>query len=169
MQQRARQSGRLTKLASAAVVAAFVMLSPAAAAAQRGGRPLTVTGNQGLAFGTVFPGVPMTVSRTDALNAGQFQIRGANGSPVRVDFTLPAAMTGPGGMTLPMVFGAADGGYAQSNAIGAAIPFDPRTPLSTALSGQGRLFLWLGGQILPPAQLAPGAYSATITVTVTYL
>jgi hypothetical protein len=162
-------------MAGAVLVAAFVMFGPSLRAAEaqgrppRPGRPLTATGSQGITFGTVFPGVPAVVSRTDALNAGQFQIRGANNALVQVDFTLPAAMMGPGGATMAMVFGAADGGYSQTSAIGSATGFDPRAPLQTTLSGQGRLYLWLGGQLLPPAQIAPGAYSATITVTVTYL
>lgn len=167
MVQRSRRFGRLMTLASAVLVAAFVMLRPAPLAAQ-GGRPVTATGSQGITFGTVFPGVVTTVSRTDALNAGQFQIRGARGAQVQVVFTLPAAMTGPGGASMPLVFGAGDAGYAQTNAIASATAFDPRVPLVTTLSQQGRLFLYLGGQIQPPAQLAPGAYTATITVTVTY-
>lgn len=160
--------GRL--VAGAAFVAALGVSRPHDAVAQgRGNRPITATGNQGLSFGTVFPGVPVTILRTDALNAGQFQIRGANGSLVQVQFTLPAALTGPSGSTVPLVFGAADGGVSPSPTIGTATSFDPRTPLQATLSGQGRLYLYLGGRLTPPAQLAPGAYSATITITVTYL
>ncbi len=152
----------------AACIAALVASRPEIAAAQRGNRPVTATGSQGLNFGTVFPGIAVQVLRTDAVNSGQYQIRGTNGGQVQVTFTLPSAMTGPGGSQLPLSFGAGDGGYSQSPTIAAATGFDPRTPLVATLSGQGRLYLYLGGKVSPPAQIAPGAYSATVTITVIY-
>ncbi len=152
----------------AACIAALVASRPEIAAAQRGNKPVSATGNQALNFGTVFPGLNKTVLRTDAVNSGQFQIRGTNGGQVQVTFTLPAAMAGPGGSQLPLSFGANDGGYSQSPTISAATAFDPRTPLVTLLSGQGRLYLYLGGTVAPPRQITSGAYSATITCTVIY-
>ncbi len=153
----------------AACIAALVASGPRIAAAQaHGGKPVTTTGSQALNFGTVFPGFMHSVLRTDAVNSGQFQVRGQNAVQVQVTFTLPSAMTGPGGAQLPLSFGANDGGYSQSPTISAATAFDPRTPLVTLLSGQGRLYLYLGGTVNPPAQLTPGAYSATITCTVIY-
>ncbi len=153
--------------AGAALAAALIMSSPDVARAQ--GRPASVQLVQGLNFGTVFPGLPTSISRTDALNSGQVQIRGSNGSLVRVDFTLPAAMNGPGGATMPLSFLAGDGGYATTNSISTATAFDPNASLSTALSGQGRLYLFFGGRVAPPSQIAPGSYTATITITVTYI
>ncbi len=163
----ARRFGRL--VTGAACIAALVASRPEVALAQvHGNKPVSATGSQALAFGTVFPGIAHTVLRTDAVNSGQFQIRGSNGSQVQVTFTLPTAMMGPGGAQLPFSFGANDGGYSQSPTISAATAFDPRTPLVTTLSGQGRLYLYLGGTVSPPAQITPGAYSATITCTVIY-
>lgn len=161
------QLGRL--VAGAAVIAALVASGPGVAMAQaHGGKPVTVTGSQALSFGTVFPGLPHAILRTDAINSGQFQVRGQNGVQVQVTLTLPAAMTGPGGSQLPLSFGANDGGYAQSPTIAAATGFDPRASLLTTLSGQGRLYLYLGGSVSPPGRITPGAYSATITCTVVY-
>lgn len=168
MQPQALKSvGRV--VAGAAVIAALGVSRPHAVVAQgHGGKPITATANQNLTFGTVIPGVAVMILRTDALNSGQFQIRGQNGQPVQVVFTLPTALVGPSGSQLPLSFGAADGGYATSPTIGTATSFDPRTALNATLSGQGRLYLYLGGRVTPPAQLAPGAYSATITITVIY-
>ncbi len=167
MEAGARQFGRL--VTGAAMIAALVASRPGIAAAQgHGGKPITATGSQTLSFGTVFPGIRHSVLRTDAVNSGQFQIRGQNGVQVQVTFTLPTAMTGPGGAQLPFAFGANDGGYSQTPTIATATGFDPRTPLVTTLSGQGRLYLYLGGTIAPPTRIAPGAYSAIITCTVIY-
>ena len=165
-----RVEGSARRLVScAATFAALAASQVGMALAQgHGNKPLTNTGSQTLAFGTVFPGLRHAVLRTDAVNSGQFQIRGQNGGQVTVTFTLPAAMTGPGGSQLPLTFGANDGGYSQSPTISAATGFDPRTPLVTTLSGQGRLYLYLGGAVSPPSRITPGAYSATITCTVIY-
>jgi hypothetical protein len=121
-----------------------------------------------LDFGAVFPGVPAVVSRTDAARSGQFDLRGANQAEVSVTLTLPAALVGPGGQTVPLQFGADDGGYAQNNTIGAATAFDPRTPLVTRLSVSGRLFIWLGGMALPSPTQPSGDYTATITLVAAY-
>lgn len=131
------------------------------------GRPLGVAGQQALAFGVVFPGLPVSVSRTDALRTGQYQITGQKNSSVRITFTLPAAMqSGPA--TLPLVFGSGDGGWSPQGAIATAQAFDPRVPLVTALSGNGRLSIYLGGTAVPSPQLGAGTYTATITLTVCY-
>lgn len=153
---------------SAVTLAALFVVWAGSAAGVAAQQP-TPTGSQNLSFGTVFPGVPVTVSRTDPANSGQFQVRGTRRALVQIDFTLPAALTGPSGGTAPLVFGAADGGWSASPSIGSATQFDPRTPLQTTLGANGRLYLFLGGQLVPPAQLPSGAYSATITITVTYL
>lgn len=151
------------------VLAAAVPLMSQAALAQGGNRPVSVTTRQALSFGTVIPGVPVTVSRTDPLAAGQVEIRGNRGVQVSIQITLPATMSGPFGATMPMSFGSADGGYAQTNSIATATAFDPRSPLVATLSGQGRLFIYLGGTVSPPVTQRAGAYSATITVTAAYL
>lgn len=167
-QQSFRTSNGSTGRSAVLIAALFAVWGAAPAAAQQP-RPLTPTGTQNLQFGTVLPGVPVTVLRTDPAFSGQFQVRGTARAPVRVDLTLPAALTGPSGSSLPLLFGAADGGWSTSPSINSATGFDPRTPLTTTLSTAGRLYLFLGGQVVPPGQLLPGPYSATITITVTYL
>jgi hypothetical protein len=156
-------------LATAALLGAAVLAGGGVTTAAAQGRPLSVRPSQGLTFGVVIAGVPTAVSRTDALNAGQLEIRGSRGTQVRVDFTLPAAMTGPGGALMPLTFGANDGGWSQTPSIATALGFDPRVPLFATLSGNGRVYLYLGGTVTPAARQAPGAYTATITVTASYL
>lgn len=140
---------------------------PVHAQGRAGGRPLSVFGRQTLTFGAVLPGVPTTISRTDALNAGEFEVRGQKDAQIQIDLTLPAAMTS-GTLSLPLRFGPADGGYSQSGTIAAANVFDPRVQLVTALSSNGRLYVYLGGTALPSPQQGPGAYAGTIVLTVAY-
>ena len=136
---------------------------------QGGGRPLRAMGIQDLDFGTILPGVPTTVLRTDPLNSGQFEIRGQRLTEVLVDLVLPPDLVGPSGLSIPLVFGPGSAGYSSTGAIGAQLGFDPDVPQALTLPGNGRDTIFLGGIALPPAQLAAGTYSATITVTLTYL
>lgn len=148
------------------VLAAAALTPPRAAQCQA--RPLTAGGSRQLDFGSLFPGVPATVLRTDAVRAGRFNLRGTRRVEVRISFTLPAALTAPGGRTLPLLFGAGDGGFATSNTIGAATAFDPRVPLITRLGNSGRLFVWMGGRALPSTTQSAATYTGTITLTSAY-
>jgi hypothetical protein len=147
------------------------LVLPAAAGAQgpgNGGRPLNALNRQMLDFGTLFAGTPMKVSRFDALRAGQFELRGAKGSEVRLDLGLPSALNGPGGAKVPLGFGPGDGGYSRDGTIATAAPFDPRSALITTLSGTGRLYLFLGGTASPATRQTAGTYAGTVTLTIAY-
>jgi hypothetical protein len=133
------------------------------------GKPLNVTGVRGITFGVVFPGVPSVVLRTDAANAGQFDIGYAKFSNIQITFALPAAMNGPAGATMPLVFGANDGGYSSPETITSQVGFDPRVAFATALDKNGRAAVFLGGRAQPAASQRAGNYTATITMTVTVL
>ena len=133
------------------------------------GKPLNITGVRGLTFGAVFPGVPRVVSRTDPANAGQFDIGYAKFSPIQLSFTLPIAMVGPAGATMPLVFGSSDAGYSSPETITSQVGFDPRQPFSTMLDKNGRAAVFIGGAANPAANQRAGAYTATITLTVTVL
>ena len=151
-----------------AVVTALLLGSslPREAAAQK---PLTVTGARSLAFGIVFPGVPTVVLRTDVVNSGQVDILGAHNALVQLQFTLPASLTGPAGATMPVTFGANDGGYSPPQLIGNQVPFDPRVPFATTLDKNGKVSVYLGGTANPTTSQRAGSYSGTVTLTVTYL
>ena len=146
---------------------ALVATLPPALGAQ--GKPLNVTGVRGLTFGVVFPGVPRVVLRTDAANAGQFDIGHAKFSPIQITFTLPAVMNGPAGATMPLVFGANDGGYSSPETITSQVGFDPRVAFATALDKNGRAAVFLGGRAQPAPSQRAGNYTATITMTITVL
>jgi len=133
------------------------------------GKPLTVTGIHNLTFGAVFPGVPRVISRTDPANAGQFDVGQAKFANILLTFTLPSVMVGPAGATMPLVFGANDAGYSSPETITSQVGFDPRLPFSTALDKNGRAAVFIGGRAQPLASQRAGAYSATITLTVTVL
>jgi hypothetical protein len=153
---------------SLALLPLLLALALPARAVEGQARPLTAVGQRQLDFGNLFPGVPATVLRTDALRSAAFEVRGTRFAEVRVDFTLPATLTAPGGRVLTLAFAAGDGGYAQTNAIGAATAFDPRVPLVTRLANTGRLFIWLGGTALPSPTQAAATYTGTITLTSAY-
>ena len=131
-------------------------------------RALVATGARTMDFGNLFPGVQSTILRTDAVRAGRFNLTGARRLEVRIDFTLPAALVGPGGRTVPLQFAAGDGGFALANNIATATAFDPRVQLVTRLSNRGRLFVWLGATALPSPTQQAATYTATITMTAAY-
>jgi hypothetical protein len=145
------------------------MLSAAAPPALRAQRPLTVTGVRGITFGAVFPGVPRVIPRTDPAGSGQFDIRGPNRAQVLLAFLLPLTMTGPAGAQLPLAFSSSDAGYSQSQSIGSQVGFDPKQPFTAVLSNNGRGSVFMGATANPAANQRAGAYTATITLTVTIL
>jgi hypothetical protein len=160
----ARRWREATATRLVAAVAMLVVTAPAA----RSQKPLSGAGTNPLTFGAVFPGVRTSVPRTDAVRAGSFDVRGTKNLQVRFDFALPAAMTNARGQTMALVFGVADGGYATTRSIGTAAAFDPRVPLLARLGNTGRLYIWLGGAVVPSAQQGSGTYSATVTMTMAY-
>lgn len=154
---------RLSRLLIA--VLAVGLAGPGPAAAQFG--PFAF-GFRNLAFGSLLPGVPEAVSPADGSRSGRFLIFGLRRAEVQIDFSLPAALAGPGGQALPLQFGPTDGGFSTTPATGSMVVFDPRVPLVTRLGNSGLLYLWLGGTALPSGQQPAGSYSATITITVAY-
>ncbi len=158
----------MTRSEWAAVTVGLLLCTWVVPARAQKGRPLNVSGGQSLTFGTIFGGVPATVPRTDAARAGEFQITGAKSTPVRITFTLPAALS-LGGQTVPVQFASGDGGVSASGTIGTATAFDPRVPLTATLSAQGRLYLYLGGTALAGTQAPAGTYAANITVNACYV
>ena len=147
-----------------ALVAVAAVLSSELAAQ----RNLGATGRQDLDFGMVIPGVPTIIDPVDRRSNGQFEVRGQRRAEVEVRLTLPAALRSTVGPVIPLQFGAGDAAFSRNRSIRNAQYFDPRTALVTRLGFSGRLFVFLGGTALPPAQLAQGEYTAQITLTVAY-
>jgi len=163
-----RPSGYITsKMLRVLGAAAWaVLLSQTPLRAQ--GRPLVPAGIQDLTFGTLIPGIQVHVLRTDPVGSGQFSLRGQKDSQVQMQFILPATMAGPLSATLPLSFGATDGGFSATESITNQAAFDPRGPALGTLSGNGRATIFLGGTAIPAPTQAAGSYSATITLTVSY-
>lgn len=152
------------------VLALLAVGIPALAASLNGqGRPVRVNGVRSVSFGTVFPGISKSVLRTDALNSGRFDIRAAAGSQLQLSFALPAAMTGPGGASMPLSFGGNDAGFSATQSVASQVGFDPRVPFVATLGPPpGRAAVFLGGTVTPLAAQAAGSYTGTITLTVVY-
>lgn len=155
------------KLSSWLVVGATLASVAAPLGAQ--GKSLTVTGVRALTFGAVLPGVPLVVTRTDPANSGEFEIRGVKDAQVQLSFALPSVMNGPAGAQMPIAFGSSDAGYSQSQAIGSQVGFDPKQPFVATLSRNGRGSVFIGATANPLANQRAGAYTATLTLTVTAL
>lgn len=147
-----------------------VTVLPALSASLHGqGRPVRVNGVRSVSFGTVFPGISKSVARTDALNSGRFDIRAAAGSQLQLSFALPAAMTGPGGATMPLSFGGSDAGFSATQSVASQVGFDPRVPFVATMGGPpGRAAVFLGGTVTPLVAQPAGSYTGTITLTVVY-
>jgi len=161
-----RPSGTVHLTRGLIVLAATLLGVVGLASAQ--GRPLRATGTRGMTFGSLLPGVPAHVSRSDPARSGEFELRGERFAVLQLDFLLPTGMTGPFGATMPLTFDAADGGFSSAESITAQTAFDPRAPAYGRLSNNGRATVFLGGTARPSANQRAGAYAASITLTVSY-
>lgn len=144
------------------------LLASPAAAQGHGGRQIRVLGVRGLTFGSLIAGMPSAVLRTDPARSGQFDITAQNGEVILVSFSLPSAMTGPGGASLPLMFAGTDAGFSQEQTINDQVAFDPRTAYLGTTSQQGRASIFLGGTAMPAFNQPPGDYSGTVTLTIAY-
>jgi hypothetical protein len=130
--------------------------------------PITVAGVSPLEFGDVLPGVSLSIERTVAA-AGKFTVTGQGSANVYLNFTLPEDLIGPAAAELPITFSATDAGTSTTDDQGTATAFDPSTPnYERTLSAGGALSVWIGGTVSPTVNQGSGAYSADITLTVTY-
>lgn len=122
--------------------------------------PLTVTGQQDLDFGDVFPGAAKTVVVADA-SAGRWLASGQSGAEVTLTFSLPANLLS-GGNTLPISFGANSAGHHTSNAPGSALTFDPAAGATANVGvAPAELYVWVGGTVNPAANQPQGLYTGT--------
>jgi hypothetical protein len=128
--------------------------------------PLMAIARNDLTFGTVLPGINVTVPARD-IHSGLFEIAGPSGASVRVEFNLPANLVASHGAFLPVAFGAADG-YAsfRVGVPGVGQFFNPHGPLIGALDPHGKLFVHIGGTAMPNRPQPGGAYRAIIYLTV---
>lgn len=151
------------------VVALIFCLALTFGASRSVAAQITVRGVRGLAFGTVVPGIPGQVLRTDPVKSGQFEIQGPFLTFIRLTFTLPTVLNGPLGATMPLSFAANDAGYSISNAIGNQTAFNPAQSYQSLIWIGGRSGVWLGGRVAPIAGQRAGNYTGTVVLSVVVL
>lgn len=129
--------------------------------------PLTALAINDLSFGTVLPGIPVSVSTSDPRHAGQFEVRGPADASIRIEFTLPAGLASGGGALLPVAFGPGDGfADCSHDTPPRTFAFDPHLPLIATIGSSGMFFLRVGGTVTPSPIQSGGVYGATIAITV---
>ncbi len=146
------------------ILLALITCTAAAASGQ-----LTVSGLRNLAFGPVIQGLNSSVPPSDPVKSGQFEFIVPIGSRVRVQFTLPNRLNGPGGARMNIQFANNDAialGQAPSST---PVTFNPRAPQTFNVVSSNRIWVFLGGTVTPAANQATGNYSNTVTLTVTVL
>lgn len=130
----------------------------------------TITLNNDLVFGSVFPGVPKTITKYSVGSAAEFHVAGISGSEISIQFSLPQYMHSSG-FNIEMVFFDTDCSVDSLPSPDQTAPlFDNLNPWTTLLYrlGSGGLTLWLGCTAIPKIVQPPGAYTATIVLTVAY-
>ena len=130
----------------------------------------TVAGIQDLAFNSIFPGVPKTVSKKSA-DAMEFTITGTVNAEVALVFTLPEYMSITGS-NMPLFFYNTDCQLDSTTTGNQASPtyddLNPHQTLTYSLGPNGKLTFWLGAQVVPRLVQKTGSYTATIRLTATY-
>jgi hypothetical protein len=128
-------------------------------------QPITVTKNNDLSFGSVFPGLDKSIAVT-AGGAAKFTVAGQASTPVNLTFTLPATIAS-GGNTLTIA--SWTGHHATTDVTSGGTTFTPSASATSAtLSGTGGLFLYVGATAQPTVTQASGSYSGSMTMTVVY-
>ncbi len=130
----------------------------------------TITVNNNLVFGDMFPGVPNTISKYTAGAAAEFHVSGTNGAEISIQFTLPTKLTKIG-VSIQLIFFDTDCAIDHRPNPDQSSPlFDNLDPWSTLLYRLGvqGLTIYLGGTAVPRIVQPPGAYTADITLTVAY-
>ena len=145
------------------VILAFLLLA-ASCPAQ------TITLNNDLIFGNVFPGIPRTITKYSVGSAAEFHVAGTSGAEISIQFALPTYMHGSG-FNIEMIFFETDCSIDTLASPSQTSPlFDNLNPWTTLVYrlGSAGLTLWLGGTAIPKVVQPPGSYTATIVLTVAY-
>lgn len=130
---------------------------------------LTVTGIRNLAFGPVIRGIPSSVAPSDPVKSGQFEFIVPIGSRVRLQFTLPTRLNGPGAARLTIAFNTTDGIALGQGPSSVPVTFNPNVAQTFNIVSSNRIWVFLGGRVTPTGTQATGNYTNTVTFTVTVL
>jgi len=149
---------------------AALLLCSVSSAARAEAQSTYVNGLRTLAFGTVLNGIPKHILPSDAVNSGQFEFKAAGATTqVQLQFTLPTQLNGPAGATLPISFSTTDA-IVQGLAGGSTpLTINPKVTTVYTLGTGSRYNVWIGGTVSPTGGQVQGAYSSTISLTMTVL
>jgi hypothetical protein len=128
-------------------------------------QPITVTKNNDLSFGNVFPGINKSIAVT-AAGAAKFTTAGQASTPVNLTFTIPATIAS-GGNTLTLSTWA--GHHSGVDLPSGGTSFTPSgSATSATLSALGSLYVYVGATAEPTPTQAAGSYTGNMTMTVVY-
>jgi hypothetical protein len=128
-------------------------------------QPITVTKNNDLSFGNVFPGVNKTIAVT-AAGAAKFTTAGQASTPVNLTFTIPATIAS-GANTL--ILSSWVGHHSGVDLPTGGTSFTPSASATSAtLSASGNLYVYVGATADPTSTQAAGSYTGNMTMTVVY-
>jgi hypothetical protein len=128
-------------------------------------QPITVTKNNDLSFGNVFPGIDKSIAVT-AGGAAKFTIAGQATTPVNLTFTIPATIAS-GGNNLTLA--SWTGHHSGTDLPTGGTTFTPSASATSAtLNGSGALYVYVGATAQPTGTQAAGSYSGSVTMTVVY-
>lgn len=146
--------------------------------------PLTAAGVRPLDFGMIIPGTTSVIVTPNTIKGGEFRITGTKSrKSIDITFTLPTALTGPAGATMPMTFNGNYAGLCEvDDATGLCITasyatWNPVTTPSfhdtpTRYSPGRKTYtyntysVYIGGQVTPAASAVAGRYSGTVNCTI---
>jgi hypothetical protein len=130
---------------------------------------LQAVGVRNLSFGNLIPGVTTTIAPTHPVSSGEYDIQVPIGTRLRLDFVLPTQLNGPGGATIPTNFQNNDAYLIETGPGAVPQNQNPKSMKPYTMTYGNRLLIFLGGQVLPAGNQATGAYSNTVTLTVTII
>ena len=128
---------------------------------------LTVRPLRNLGFGPVIQGIPKHILPSDAINSGEFDFTATLGNRVMIAFTLPTRLNGPAAATMPISFNTTDAIALGTGPTSVPVTFNPNVTPSFTLVSSNHILVFIGGTVSPTAGQRTGAYTGTITLTIT--
>ena len=161
----------LTALVLPGIAAAQTKMSPALATIEVTGATLTLTKSSDLRF----PDALAEQGPVKDNGAASWSVATTQGANLSISFTLPTALIGPTGNTIPLAYGSMSG--AQTLSPSGFVSFDPSTGTTVMGSNSsgtvylGQPFTSVGTEFVTAAvgTVPSGNYSATIVLTIAVL
>jgi hypothetical protein len=134
---------------------------------------LSITGNQNLQFGTVTPGISKSVDKSEPGFAGEWEITGAVGAEITLDFALPDSLLLVSDSTngLPIDFSGVDASFDDGSGGGQLAPsgiLNPNGLGTESLGVGGQMTVWIGGIVHPRISQTGGDYAEDVVLSVAY-